>query len=527
MSQPHTNDGFLGIDLGTSSVKALLVDREGTVRGTGSAEYPVLRPHPGWAEQDPDAWWQATVVAVQQAVGWAGSALIVRAIGCSGQMHGAVFLGDQDRPLTPAIIWADQRSARQAAEITAKVGAERLIEIAGSPLVPGFMAATAVWMQEEKSSVWWRTKRILSPKDEIRRHLTGVSATDPGDGSATLLFDARWRNWSPELLDAAQMPSILLPPVKPSAALAGEVTADAAEALGLEPGTPVVTGTGDAPSGLLGAGIVDAETMLLSLSTGAQVMVPSDAFQPDLTGRTHTYCAALEPGPGHPGWYQMGATLVAGMAMRWLRDEMLQLPAAGAYERMTKSAERAPLGARGLLFLPYLVGERSPHMDPRARGAFLGLAAHHDHGDIVRAVMEGVTFACRDAFAALQEAGAAPERIVMAGGGARSPFWRQMVADIFGLPVFALATTDQAAMGAALLAATSVLDLDPVETAQAWARYGAATEPNTATQTRYDELFALFREAYGPVIDISHRLGAWFEASTGPRIVPRPIKRRD
>jgi xylulokinase len=314
--------------------------------------------------------------------------------------------------------------------------------------------------------------------------------------------------------------------VKPSGAVVGEVGLGAAESLGLPAGTPVVTGTGDAPSGLLGAGIVDPATMLVSLSTGAQVMVPDDDFHPDLAGRTHAYCSALEPAPGHPGWYQMGATLVAGMAMRWLRDEMLQLPPAGAYERMTGWAAKSPLGARGLLFLPYLVGERSPHKDPRARGAFLGLAAHHDHGDVVRAVMEGVTFACRDAFAALRETGARPERVVMAGGGSRSPFWRQMVADVFGLPVFALTTSDQAAMGAALLAAGGVLGLDPVETAQRWSRYGPATEPDAADHDRYLELYELFREAYAPVVGVSHRLGDWYAASAGPRVVPRPIKRR-
>ncbi|MGH2616238.1 MAG: FGGY-family carbohydrate kinase, partial [Thermomicrobiales bacterium] len=276
----------------------------------------------------------------------------------------------------------------------------------------------------------------------------------------------------------------------------------------------------------VGAGIVDPATMLLSLSTGAQVMVPDDAFHPDPAGRTHAYCSALQPGPGYPGWYQMGATLVAGMALRWLRDEMLQIPATGAYERMTAWAEKAPVGSRGLLFLPYLVGERSPHMDPRARGAFLGLAAHHDHGDVVRAVMEGVTFACRDAFAALHEAGANPERIVMAGGGSRSPLWRQMVADIFGLPVYGLSTTDQSAMGAALLAIAGTRDLDAVETAQRWARYGSAAEPNPARHARYQEVYELFREAYAPVIGISHRLGEWYAESTGPRIVPRPIRKR-
>jgi xylulokinase len=519
-------DLFLGIDLGTSSVKVLAVAEDGQVRGAGGAEYPILRPRPGWAEQDPDDWWRATVDAVQQAVGWAGAEAQIAGVGFSGQMHGAVFLGEHDRPLYPAVIWADARSARQAAEITALVGRERLLEIAGSPIATGFMAATAVWMRDEKSSVWWRTRRILSPKDELRRRITGTVATDPGDGAATLLFDGRWRNWSPTLLDAVEAPSILLPPVKPSGAVVAEVSGEAAETLGLAAGTPVVTGTGDAPSGLLGAGIVEPETMLLSLSTGAQVMVPDDAFRPDLAGRTHAWCAALEPSPGHPGWYQMGATLVAGMALRWLRDELLQLPTAGAYERMTAWAEKAPLGARGLLFLPYLVGERTPHMDSRARGAFLGLAAHHDHGDVVRAVMEGITFACRDAFAALQATGAAPERIVMAGGGARSPFWRQMVADVFGLPVHALATTDQAAMGAALLAASGVRGLDPVETAQAWARYGPASEPEPGRHDRYAEVYELFQEAYAPVLGISHRLSDWFAATAPPRVAPRPIRKR-
>jgi len=518
-------DAFLGIDLGTSAVKALVVDADGNVRGTGSAEYPTLRPHPGWTEQDPDAWWEATSAAVQQAVGWSGGATIA-GVGFSGQMHGAVFLGEHDRPLAPAVIWSDQRSVKQVDAITAKVGPEHLIGIAGSPLATGFMAATAVWMQEEQSSVWWRTKRILSPKDELRRRVTGTAATDPGDGSASLLFDARWRNWSPELLDAVETPSILLPPVKPAAAIAGEVTAEAAEALGLAVGTPVVTGTGDAPSSLLGAGIVDPATMLLSLSTGAQVIVPDEAFQPDLAGRTHAFCSGIEPGPGHPGWYQMGATLVAGMALRWLRDEILQLPAAGAYERMTGAAAKAPIGARGLLFLPYLIGERSPHMDPRARGAFLGLAPHHGQGDVVRAVMEGVTFACRDAFSALQDAGAHPERIVMAGGGSRSPFWRQMVADVFDLPVYGLSISDQSAVGAALLAFTGIRGLDPVETAQRWARYAPPTEPNLARHGQYNEIYGLFREAYQPVIEISHRLGDWYAKSAGPRLVPRPIRKR-
>ena len=293
---------LLGIDLGTSAVKVVIVDESGVVKASGSAEYPVLHPRMGWAEQDPDAWWSATVEAIQQALGWSGSALNIRAIGFSGQMHGVTFLGEGERSLYPAIIWADQRSEQQARAFTQKVGAERLIGIAGSPVASGFMAATIGWMQEEKASIWWRTRHLLSPKDELRRRLTGAIATDPGDGAATLLFDGRWRNWSPQLLDAAEVPSALMPQVRASAAPAGELTREAAEATGLPAQTLVVTGTADTAASLLGAGIVDSNTLLLSLSTGAQVMTPSDVFAPDPSGRTHTFCSALESGPGSPGW---------------------------------------------------------------------------------------------------------------------------------------------------------------------------------------------------------------------------------
>ncbi len=524
---PMTSSGpcLLGIDLGTSAVKVVVVDEQGTVKATGSAEYPVLHPRMGWAEQDPDSWWGATVTAIQQAMGWAGSGVTIRAIGLSGQMHGVTFLGEGERSLYPAIIWADQRSEPQARAFARKVGAERLIAIAGSPVAAGFMAATIGWMQEEKASIWWRTRHLLSPKDELRRRLTGAIATDPGDGAATLLFDGRWRNWSPQLLDAAEVPSALMPQVRPASAPAGELTREAAEATGLPAQTLVVTGTADTAASLLGAGIVDSGTLLLSLSTGAQVMTPRVEFAPDPSGRAHTFCSALEPGTGNPGWYQMGATLVAGMAMRWLRDEVLRLPTAGAYERMTALAERSDIGARGALFLPYLVGERTPHMDAAARGAFLGLTAQHESGDLVRAVMEGVTLATYDAFAVLRETGAAPERIVMAGGGARSPLWRQMVADIFGLPVFALSTVDQAAMGAALLAGAGAGMFAPDEASQRWARYGARSDPEPRRHDRYQELSEIFREAYAPVVGVSHRLGAWAQAGEAPRVVPRTIRK--
>lgn len=517
-------DCFLGIDLGTSAVKVLLVDEGGAVRGSGSAEYPVRRPRPGCAEQDPAEWWRATGEATRQAVSWAGKDARIVGIGVSGQMHGTVLLDEREQPLAPAIIWADQRSWRQVAAITEAVGAARLVELTGSPVAAGFQAATIRWLMEERSSLWWRTKTVLAPKDELRRRLTGEMATDPSDGSGTLLLDARWRDWSPEVLAALEIDVAKLPPVKPSVEVAGPLTAGAGEELGLPAGTPVVVGAGDAASGLLGAGIVEPGTMLFSLSTGAQVMVPARGVHPDPEGRTHCFCSALEPSATAPGWYQMGATLVAGMALRWLRDEMMQLAGGDAYERMSGWAAEAPLGSDGLLFLPYLAGERTPHMDARARGAFLGLTAGHGRGHLVRSVMEGATLAAADAFAVLREQGSEPERMVMAGGGARSPFWRQMAADIFGLPVHALATADQAAMGAALLAASGVAGADPVRTAREWASYGPALEPDRGRHARYAALAALFREAYQPTLELSYKLGA-FRGREEKMIEPRRPRR--
>jgi xylulokinase len=438
-------------------------------------------------------------------------------------MHGTVLLGADDRPVAPAVIWSDQRSRKQVEAITNRAGLDRIISLTGSPLATGFQAATLAWFMQEKSSLWWRTRRVLLPKDELRRRLTGEVATDPGDGSGTLLLDVRWRNWSPEMLDLIGVESDKLPPVADSVSVAGELRPASAEALGLPAGTPVVVGTGDAASGLLGSGTVDPATLLLSLSTGAQVMVAAVGVHPDPFGRTHTFCSALEPSATTPGWYTMGATLAAGMALRWLRDEMLQVGGADAYDRMTGWARETTIGAGGLLFLPYLVGERTPYMDSRARGAFLGLAAHHGRGEVVRAVLEGATFACLDAYEVLIEQGASPDQIVMTGGGARSPFWRQLVADVFALPVRALATTDQPALGAALLAAIGTRQLDPVATATSWTRFGDVVESNPSRHRRYQELQAIYRDAYQAVIGLSHRLGD-FEQSVLQSNVPPPAR---
>lgn len=488
--------GFLGLDLGTSAVKALLVDEEGRVLGRGAAEHPTSHPHPGCAEQDPADWWAAAVAAVRAAVGEAGAGGEVAAIGLSGQMHGTVLLGEEGRPVAPAIIWADQRSARQVAEITARVGAERLIELTGSPVAAGFQAASVLWVRQERPDLWGRVRTVLLPKDELRRRLTGVLATDPSDASSTLLLDVHARDWSDEVLAAVGLTRDRLPPVVESSAVTGHLLPGPAEELGLPAGIPVAAGGGDAPLGALAAGVVDPDTMLLTISTGAQVMVPAREVAVDRRGRIHTFCAAIAPGPDRAGWYQMGATMAAGLAMRWLRDQVFALDRPGAYDRMTAWAAETPPGAGGLLFLPYLAGERTPHMDPTARGLFLGLTAEHGRGHLTRAVMEGVTLALFDAYDVVAGLGATPTRIVLAGGGSQSPLWRQVVADVFGLAVRPLATVEQSALGAALLAAAALGRLDPAVAARAWATYGDPVAPDAAAHARYRDLLPLFRAAY-------------------------------
>ncbi len=501
-------DGYLGIDLGTSAVKALLVDETGRVLGRGSAEHPISHPRPDYAEQNPDEWWRGVQVATGQAVENAGTDRVT-AIGLSGQMHGTVLLGADDEILAPAIIWPDQRSRRQVEEITELVGAERLIELTGSPVATGFQAASIRWVQQEQPRVWDRTRRVLLPKDEIRRRLTGNVATDPSDGSGALLLDVRQRDWSDELLAALGVEREQLPPVHPSTSATGELRPDAAADLGLPPGIPVVGGGADAACAALGAGIVDPSTMLLTFSTGAQTLIPTTEVEVDRQGRLHTFCGALEPAPGQAGWYTMGATLTAGLAMRWLRDSVFALDGADAYDRMTAWAGETSLGAGGLLFLPYLVGERTPHMDPSARGLFLGLTARHGRAELVRAVMEGVVLAAYDAFTALSDLGATPSRIIVAGGGARSSLWRQIVADIFNLPVLPLLNQESSASGAALLAAAGVNALDPGATASSWAVYGEPVEPKTEHHVRYQDLFRLFQSCYVQHRDDFAKLGAF------------------
>lgn len=484
-------DAFLGLDLGTSSVKALVVALDGEVKGRGSAAYPTAHPTPDRAEQNPDDWWRATVTATRQACAEATDCSIA-AIGLSGQMHGTVLLGNKG-PLGPAIIWSDRRSAREVEHLTNQIGAGRLIQQTGSALATGFQAATLAWLRGHEPERWQQMRTVLLPKDYLGWRLTGAFATEPSDASSTLLFDIHHDVWFADILNALGLRQEQLPPVIGSIDQRGTLRPDVATDLGLAAEIPVVGGGGDAPLAALVAGAFDPGTMVLTLSSGAQVTLPATTPAIDPAGRIHTWRSCLEEGAR---WYQMGATLASGLALTWLRDAVFGLKDPAAIDEIARWAGEATPGASGLLFLPYLAGERTPHRDPLARGVFLGLSEAHGRAHLSRAVMEGATFALRDAAEVLFSLGAKPERIVLAGGGGKSHVWRQIVADIFALPVSPLATIDGSALGAALLAGAGVGAFDLTGAAREWTRYDPAVEPNPKAHAIYEQLLPIFRNAY-------------------------------
>jgi xylulokinase len=502
----------LGIDLGTGSVKAAIVESEsGAILGLGSAEHPTTFPEPGAAEQSPEAWWRATIAAVSQARVSAGGEVTIERIGITGQMHGTVLLESDRAVVSDAIIWSDTRSAEAAQSLMAEAGTD-VLSIAGSPVAAGFQAATIRWLRHTRPDLWKQTRHVLLPKDYLRLRLTGELATDPSDAAGTLLSDRLTRDWSAALLDLAGVPREYLPEIRPSSRIAGVLTGTAADALGLSTGIPVVTGVADAAAAALGAGVIDEHQLLITLSTGAQVLVPRMKPDFDDRGRLHTFASASEPSSNTTGWYIMGATTVAGLALRWLRDNVLAEERAHAYDRLMELACRVPVGANRLLFLPHMTGERSPDLNPHARGAFIGLTPAHERADLVRAVLEGVVLSIYDAYRAVTEVVTQPaQEIILAGGGARSPLWRSMIADLFNLPVRPLETAEQTVMGSAILAASE--SADPAAVARSWARYGDQVHPNPERHYAYRELFDIYAHANRALSETYAEL-AGFPAST-------------
>jgi xylulokinase len=488
----------LGIDTSTTATKAVLVREDGSVAGIGASEYGYEVPRPLWSEQDPELWWTATGAAVRSVLASTGvSGDDVAAVGLTGQMHGLVVLDAADRVLRPAILWNDQRTADACDEIRAAVGVERLVAVTGNDALTGFTAPKLVWVRDHEPAVWDRVAHVLLPKDYVRLRLTGEHALDKADGAGTILFDLAARDWSPEILEALRIPGAWLPPTFEGPVVTGVVSAAAAAATGLRAGTPVVAGGGDQSANAVGVGVVDPGTVALSLGTSGVVFAATDAPIVEARGRVHAFCHAVPD-----RWHLMSVMLSAAGSFRWFRDTLAPGEEFGA---LAASAGEVPAGSDGLFFLPYLTGERSPHPDPLARGAFVGLTVTHDRRHLTRAVLEGVAYGLRDGLDLMTAAGMpAPTTIRASGGGIASPVWRQILADVLDAEIATVATTEGAAYGAAVLAGVGAGWFDLVaEATGAWVSTTVVASPGSDAGA-YREGHARYRELYPALAPTFH-----------------------
>jgi xylulokinase len=465
---------LVGLDVGTTGVKAVAISRSGEVTARAEEEYPLSTPRPGWAEQEPEDWWRATKAALA-----ALQLDEVAGIGLSGQMHGLVCLGADGRPLRPAILWNDQRTAAECAEIEERVGLERLISLTGNRALTGFTAPKLLWLRNNEPGVYERIEHVLLPKDYVRLRLTGERAVDVTDASGTLLFDVAGRRWSEEVLAALALPPDWLPPALESPQRSG-VTSQS---------VPVAAGAGDQAAGALGVGVAAPGPLSIVLGTSGVVFAALPAFAADEQARVHVFCHAV---PG--AWHAMGVMLSAAGSLRWFRDVFA--PGEG-FETLAAEAESWEPGVEGLLFLPYLSGERTPHADPDARGAFIGLSMRHDRGALVRAVLEGVAYGLRDSFELLRDLGVRPEVGRVSGGGARSDLWLRIVASVLDLPLERAAAEEGAAYGAALLGGVAGgVFADVHEAVAACVRISGTVEPEPAWRDVYETGYERYRAAY-------------------------------
>jgi xylulokinase len=477
---------LLGLDIGTSSVKAILVDPQGVVRGVGSAAVPMHTPRPGWTEQEPGDWWDAAVSAVRGVLAMApGAGGKVEAIGLSGQMHGSVFLdhvgvlsrGLGTRAVRPALLWNDQRTADELADIEAAAGGRAaLVQAVGSRAMTGFQLPKILWLRRHEPEHFKRLAAVLLPKDFIRFRLSGELATDAGDASGTLLFDVVARRWRTDLMKSVGVDPSLFPLVVESGEVAGCLSAHAAETLGLPAGIPIAGGSGDNQCGAVGAGVVRPGMGLAILGTSGVVYAHADVPRPDVAGLGRTHAMAAATGQG--GWCVTGVMLSAAGSVAWAADRLFP---GVSLDTLLAEAWAAPAGAGGLVFGPYVQGERCPHPDPSARGALVGLSLAHTRGHVMRAVIEGVSFAMADILSLVRSLGVECSTIRLGGGGAKSPQWRQLLADLFGVPVEVPTTEEGGAYGAAILSAVAAGRYRSVpEACEAWIRVTDRTEPSGA-----------------------------------------------
>jgi xylulokinase len=494
---------LLGIDASTTGVKALLVNEAGDVIGTASTELPLSTPKPLWSEQNPVDWWNGATRSIRQVLSETGiSGGDVAAVGLTGQMHGLTLLDENGSVLRPAMLWNDQRTGSQCDEIRERLGKKRLIEITGNDALTGFTAPKILWVQENEPKVFARARHVLLPKDYVRFRLTGEYATDRAGAAGTLLLDIKTRDWSPEVLKALEIPAEWLPPTHEGPEVTGYISSQAAEATGLKAGTPVVGGGGDQAAQAVGVGAVKPGIVALTLGTSGVVFASTGQPFVEPEGRLHAFCHAV---PGR--WHLMGVMLSAAGSLRWYRDT---LAPGQDFDTLLAPAGSVPAGSEGLLFLPYLTGERTPYPDPLARGAFVGLTVRHSQPHLTRAVLEGVAFGLRDSFELMREAGLAQiNQVRVSGGGAKSPLWRQILADVLDAELVTVNTTEGAAYGAALLAGVGAGVWPDVDTAcQATVKTTGSTTPQPHIVTRYQSSYELYRRLYPDLKPVSHGLSS-------------------
>lgn len=486
---------FLGIDVGTSGVKAALVDEKGRVKGAITSPLTLSTPHPGWAEQRPEAWWKATVVAVNQVLQATKiKPSDVASVGLSGQMHSSVFLDRDGKVIRPALLWCDGRTTQQCREITARIGERQLREWVSNPALEGFTLPKVLWLKKNEPAAFARLAKVVLAKDYIRYRLTGVLATEPSDASATLMYDTAHLTWSRPIMEVMGLDGGLLPDVGGSAEVLGKVTSLAAKATGLARDTPVVGGGADNACGAVGVGLVTPGEAVASWGTSGTVLTPTAEPLVDPEMRAHTFCHAVPR-----TWYLMGVMLTAGGAFGWHKRELARelMAKKNANDLLDREAARIAPGAEGLTFLPYLQGERTPHRDAEARGAFVGLSLAHTRAHLSRAVVEGICFGMRDSLSIIRDLSVQIDRVLVTGGGAQSPFVRKMQADVYGLPVVRVNRAEGPAYGAALLGAVGVRAFSDIEAAcRATLGRLPAEPPNLEVHEAYAVPYRRFKALY-------------------------------
>jgi xylulokinase len=487
----------LGIDVGTGGTRALIVGDDGRIIASATEEHEAFAsPKIGWAEQRPEDWWRAVGIAVHKALAQANlRGDQISCVGFSGQMHGAVMLDSTGGVVRPALIWCDVRTEKQCKELNERIGSDRLIQLTCNPALPNFTLTKLLWVRENEPENWKRVRFVMLPKDYARFRLTGERAIDVADASGTLMLDVTGRKWSAEVLEAAQIDASLLPPVFESPDICGKISASGAEATGLAAGIPVVAGAGDQAAGATGMGIVTPGAVSATIGTSGVVFAATDRPALDPRGRLHTFCHAV---PGR--WHVMGVTQAAGLSLRWFRDRFESSSSKSGqdpYEKLTAEAATVPAGADGLLWAPYLMGERTPHLDAEARGALIGLTASHTRAHIVRAILEGVAFSLKDTLTIFDEMNVPVKSIRLGGGGARSALWRQIQADVYGHEVEIVGAEEGAAYGAAILAGVGAKVWPSVDAACASVvRVVDRIQPNPANAEVMRKNYAAYRRIY-------------------------------